>query len=191
MQGYAKELKVVLLGDSGVGKTSLISRYVHNSFSPSLQATTGAAFVLKVLNISGQQIALNIWDTAGQERFHSLARVFYRDAAIIILVYDITSRESFDALGRWVDEITKHGPPKFTLGIVGNKEDRVAAETVPIEEAKSLAKGLSAFYSKTSAKLDYGINLLFHELASRSLAQDLKQSLILRPLQRKKSKKCC
>jgi len=193
MQESKKELKVVLLGDSGVGKTSLIARYVHNTYSAATQATSGAAFVMKVVNINGQQIALNIWDTAGQERYHSLARVFYRDAAIIILVYDITHRESFTDLTRWVSELQKYGPAKVTLGIVGNKEDRVISETVPTEEAKSFAKGLNAFYCKTSAKTDYGVNLLFHELASRSLEREGRQTLTLHTLKptKQSSSRCC
>lgn len=191
MQESKKELKVVLLGDSGVGKTSLIARYVHNTYSTAVQATSGAAFVMKTVNVNGQQTALNIWDTAGQERYHSLARVFYRDAAIIILVYDITHRESFDDLKRWVTELQKYGPAKFSLGIVGNKEDRVISETVPLEEAKAFARQHNAFFCKTSAKTDYGVNLVFSELASRSVEQEARQTLTLHTLKPVKSGGCC
>jgi small GTP-binding protein len=191
MQDRKKELKVVLLGDSGVGKTSLIARYAHNTFTTAVQATSGAAFVMKVISVQGEQIGMNIWDTAGQERYHSLARVFYRDAAIIVLVYDITHRESFVSLSRWAAELHKYGPAKVQLAICGNKEDRVSSEAVSMEEAKSFAKSLNAFYCKTSAKSDYGVNLLFTEMASRSLVVPERQSLVLHSLAKKEKSSCC
>ena len=114
--------KVVLLGDAGVGKTSIISRYVGNTFSDVLMSTTGASFATKKLDIdSDKKIKFQIWDTAGQERFLSLAKIFYQNAAVAVLVYDITRRESFDKIKNfWIKEIKENAPSDIILALAGN-----------------------------------------------------------------------
>ena len=105
--------KVVLIGESGVGKTSIISRYIHNQFSAVLMSTTGASFATKTIYLEEQKqsIKFEIWDTAGQERYRSLAKVFYKNAAVCVLVYDITRKSSFEALKNyWVNQIKENAP---------------------------------------------------------------------------------
>lgn len=113
--------KVVLIGESGVGKTSIISRYINNSFTSVLMSTTGASFASKTMMLENdnQSIKFEIWDTAGQERYRSLAKVFYKNASVCVLVYDITRRASFDELKKyWVQEIKENGSPKISKLII-------------------------------------------------------------------------
>ena len=108
----ALSCKVVLIGESGVGKTSIISRYTNNTFSSVLMSTTGASFATKTLMLEeeNQSVKFEIWDTAGQERYRSLAKVFYKNAAVCVLVYDITRRASFDELKKyWISQIKENG----------------------------------------------------------------------------------
>ena len=110
--------KVVLIGESGVGKTSIISRYIHNQFSAVLMSTTGASFATKSIYLEEQKqsIKFEIWDTAGQERYRSLAKVFYKNASICILVYDITRKTSFDELKKyWIGEIKQNASPNISI----------------------------------------------------------------------------
>ncbi len=129
-----KLLKVIVLGDSGVGKTSLMSRFVNNSFSKSYKATVGADFATREVKVGQTRCTLQIWDTAGQERFQSLGLKFYRGADACILVYDITNPRSFDKLTYWCDEFKMQActddPETFPFVIVGNKTDRAADRAV-------------------------------------------------------------
>ena len=112
----ALQCKVVLIGESGVGKTSIISRYITNTFSPLLAATPGASFTAKTVYLReyNQSIKFEIWDTAGQEKYRALAKVFYKNAAVCILVYDITNKKSFDELKNyWVNEIKSNASPNL------------------------------------------------------------------------------
>ena len=113
----AKQCKVVLIGESGVGKTSIINRYTSNTFSSVLTATPGASFTAKVVYLKDydQSIKFEIWDTAGQEKYRALAKVFYKNAAVCILVYDITRKESFDELQKyWINEIKSNASPSMS-----------------------------------------------------------------------------
>ena len=151
--------KIVLLGETGVGKTSIISRYVHNNFSDVLMSTTGASFATKKLEIDPQhKIKFQIWDTAGQERFRSLAKIFYQNAAVAVLVYDITRRESFDKIKNfWIKEIKENAPSDIILALAGNKSDNYENEVVNLAEGKQLAKEIDAIFQSTSAMLSHGI----------------------------------
>jgi small GTP-binding protein len=113
----AKPCKVVLIGESGVGKTSIISRYISNTFSSVLMATPGANFVTKLVYLKDEEesIKFEIWDTAGQEKYRALAKVFYKSAAVCILVYDITRRSSFDELKKyWIPELKSNSSPNIS-----------------------------------------------------------------------------
>jgi small GTP-binding protein len=106
----SKQVKVVLLGKSGVGKSSIVLRFVADNFKGDTDATIGASYLTKILSIGDTNIKFNIWDTAGQERYGPLARMYYRDADAAVLVYDITKNASFEGLKNWVEELSAHGP---------------------------------------------------------------------------------
>ncbi|XP_003388661.1 PREDICTED: ras-related protein Rab-22A-like [Amphimedon queenslandica] len=118
-----REVKVCLLGDVGVGKTSLVGRFVHDTFSQNITTTLGASFMSKSLTVDNSTIKFQIWDTAGQERYRSLLPMYYRNAAAAIVVYDITNEGSFTVLQDWIAELHRLGPPNIVLAIAGNKCD--------------------------------------------------------------------
>jgi small GTP-binding protein len=167
MQGNIPQVKVVILGESGVGKSSVMLRFVTNNFKLDSASTVGASYMGKVLQISDKTIKFNIWDTAGQERYHSLARMYLHDATAAILLYDITNKSSFEALKRWHTELKDAAPASIVLGICGNKEDLVMNEVVSPDEAKEFAKHIGGFFRKTSAKTSQGIESVFKEIAAR------------------------
>ncbi|OMJ73520.1 hypothetical protein SteCoe_27781 [Stentor coeruleus] len=158
------QLKIVLLGDAGVGKSSIVLRYVTDSFKTDADGTVGASYMGKIINFEDVMVKLNIWDTAGQERYHSLAKMYYRDANAAILVYDITKQESFDGMIRWYNEVKQNSNPNILVAIAGNKEDLVANENVPPENAITYAESIKAVYRRTSAKNSQGIEALFKEI---------------------------
>lgn len=123
MDSRPREVKLVLLGDTGVGKSSLVLRFVTNNFKPFSESTIGASFMSKMIIVSGQTIKYQIWDTAGQEKYHSLAPMYYRGAAAAIIVYDITRKNTFNTLKKWVQELRTQGPDNISIAIAGNKAD--------------------------------------------------------------------
>lgn len=167
MQKAPTQVKVVLLGDSGVGKSSLVLRFVADNFKVDGDATIGASYMGKILQFNDKMIKFNIWDTAGQERYHSLAKMYYRDANAAIMVYDITKRDSFEGLKRWYKELQEFGPKDIVITIAGNKEDLVETEAVSQEEAKEFARSIGALYKKTSAKTNYGVEQVFRDIATK------------------------
>jgi len=168
--------KVVLLGKSGVGKTSIISRYISNTFKESLMTTPGANFITKKVEFpeSKKTIKFEIWDTAGQERYRSLAKVFYNNASACILVYDITKKDSFDDVrDYWIPELKNNAPKNIILVLAGNKSDLYLNEQVNEEEGKALAKKHNAIYLRTSAKLNSSIDEVFNNIGNKYLNPDM------------------
>ena len=167
--------KVVLLGEAGVGKTSIISRYVNNTFSDVLMSTTGASFAIKKLEIDPEhKIKFQIWDTAGQERFRSLAKIFYQNAAVAVLVYDITRRDSFQKLKDfWVKELKENAPSDIILAVAANKSDNYEFEVVSLKEGKELAQEINAIFKSTSAMLSHGIEDLFKLIGEKFINPSL------------------
>lgn len=163
----SSQVKVVLMGDSGVGKSSIVLRFVADNFKQDEDPTIGAAYMSKMIQISDKPIKFNIWDTAGQERYQSLAKMYYRDANAAILVYDITRSSSFEGLERWYNELRDNGPKGITIAIAGNKEDLVEREEVDADHAKRFAESIGAIYVKTSAKTNFGLETLFNQIATR------------------------
>jgi len=171
-------LKVLILGDSGVGKTSLLNQYIDRKFSNQYKATIGAEFSTKEVMIEDKVVTLQIWDTAGQERFQSLGVAFYRGADACVLVYDIGDSKSFDNLGSWMDEFLVHAAPRnadaFPFVILGNKAD-LAAERRQVSQAKAkswcTSKGDVPQF-ETSAKDGSNVEQAFQAIAKRALAQN-------------------
>ncbi|XP_064466458.1 ras-related protein Rab-22A-like [Ornithodoros turicata] len=162
-----QDVKLCLLGNSGVGKSSIVQRFVYNTFNPAAESTIGASFMMKTLMLGDAVFKFNIWDTAGQERYRALAPMYYRGAAAAIIVYDITSMESFNAVKTWVKELQTHGDYNVALGIAGNKCDLEHRREVPRSVGSSYAEQIHAAFVETSAMKSTNIQELFTGIASR------------------------
>ncbi|KAK4746250.1 hypothetical protein SAY87_012562 [Trapa incisa] len=143
--------KVVLIGDSAVGKSQLLARFSRNEFSLDSKATIGVEFQTKTLTIDHKTIKAQIWDTAGQERYRAVTSAYYRGAVGAMLVYDITKRQSFDHVARWLDELRGHADKNIVIMLVGNKTDLGTLRVVPAEDAKEFSQRESLFFMETSA----------------------------------------
>ena len=161
-------IKVVLVGESGTGKTSIIQQFAYKIFDPNCATSISSQYVSQVINIPAinKSLKLEIWDTAGQERYRSMAKLFYQDAKIIIFVYDFTSRSSFDYLiNFWIPEVQITINVKNVIfGLVANKCDLYEIGSISDEEGLDLADKINAVFQKTSAKLGLGVNTLFQNL---------------------------
>ena len=183
MQGQGPKVpgcKVVLIGESGVGKTCIISRYITGSFDSNTTSTNGASYCSKNVKYEnlGKNLLLDIWDTAGQEKYKSLTKFFYKDAAVAILVYDITRRESFDSIrDYWYGQVQENGSKNIVLGIAGNKCDLYENEAVPEQEAREFADKIGAIFELTSAQNNTGINELFQNVGNKYLDPNFQQKL--------------
>ncbi|GAB9476521.1 hypothetical protein Gpo141_00013585 [Globisporangium polare] len=163
--GKAREVKVVLLGDTGVGKSSLVLRFVTNNFRPYSESTIGASFMSKMIVVNDTPIKYQIWDTAGQEKYHSLAPMYYRGAAAAIVVYDITRKQSLQTLKNWVKELKQLGPDNIVIAIAGNKSDLEEKREVPASQARAYAEEIGALFIETSAKEDRNVSDLFIQIS--------------------------
>ncbi|KAJ8448171.1 hypothetical protein Cgig2_031895 [Carnegiea gigantea] len=143
--------KVVLIGDSAVGKSQLLARFARNEFSVDSKATIGVEFQTKTLVIDQKTVKAQIWDTAGQERYRAVTSAYYRGAVGAMLVYDMTKRQSFDHIARWLDELRGHADKNIIIMLIGNKCDLASLRAVPIEDAKEFAERENLFFMETSA----------------------------------------
>ncbi|XP_059428089.1 ras-related protein RABC2a-like isoform X2 [Corylus avellana] len=161
---YSHSFKIILIGDAGVGKTSLISSFVSDSIEPP-QSTDDMDLKFKLLTVGDTKLMLKIWDTVGQDKFRTLTQSFYRGADGIILVYDITDRSSFTAISDfWAKEVGTNNPDCVMM-FVGNKVDRDSERVVSQEEGTALAKGLECSFFETSAKTKENVKQCFETLA--------------------------
>ena len=159
------EIKLILLGDCGVGKTNIISRYNNDEFNDSILSTNGANYVVKTIDIDGKNYQLNIWDTAGQEKYRSVTKMLIQDAQILILCYSIIEHKTFENLDFWYKLAIDILGKDIILGIAGNKSDLFEIEKVKDSEGKNYAKNHNAIFKLISAKEDKkSIDLLFEEL---------------------------
>eukprot|EP00474_Spongospora_subterranea_P009236 CRZ09694.1 hypothetical protein [Spongospora subterranea] len=159
--------KLVLLGDSAVGKSSSCSRFVKRSFEEHGQPTIGAAFLTQTVELDGYSVKFEIWDTAGQERYRSLAPMYYRGAAAALIVYDITDDVSFEGAKSWITELQRHGSPDIVIGLAGNKSDLEQSRQVPTAVAETYAKDYGIIFFETSAKTGKNIDSVFKDLARK------------------------
>ena len=173
MEGVLPSIKITLLGDPEIDKIKIIFRYIDDVFDENTQ-TIGANFYEKIINKNGKEYELNIWDTAGQEKFHALGKHFYKDAYIIILVYDITSQESLEHLKTiWYPDLLKYGEKYTILAVVGNNSHLYESDNLVDENcAKDFAKEIGATFMLVSAKTGEGINKLFNTLVDRFLSPE-------------------
>eukprot|EP00742_Colponemidia_sp_Colp-10_P004335 GILJ01004625.1.p1 GENE.GILJ01004625.1~~GILJ01004625.1.p1 ORF type:complete len:216 (-),score=34.33 GILJ01004625.1:143-790(-) len=176
--GGPVEAKLVLLGDSGVGKSSLALRFCQGRFSDYHEVTIGAAFLQQTVRTrDGSSVKLHIWDTGGQERFRAMAPLYYRDASAAIVAYDITNPQSFKSVQYWVRELRNKGKENVVIAIAGNKADK--AETagerkVELKAAKDYAEENGMIFMETSAKTSTGVNKLFEQIAQQVYNQETK-----------------
>ena len=171
---------MVLLGDSGVGKTCIIARYISGSFDKNSTTTNGASFCSKNVRFDqlGKNLLLDIWDTAGQEKYKALTKFFYKDAAVCILVYDVTRKESFQSLkDYWYSQLKENSEPDIVIGVAGNKSDLYENEEVKEDEAREWAKEIGAVFELTSAQNNTGINDLFLNVGYKFLDPSFKPEI--------------
>ena len=169
MSDYAFLFKVLLVGDCGVGKSSILCRYIDAKFDPNYSPTIGVEFGSRTLQIDNAAAKLQIWDTAGQERFRSITRAYYRGAMGVMLVYDVTSRMSFRHLDDWIKEIKEYESSPLLM-ILGSKCDVDAAQIeVPTEEGAEYAQRVGAAFMEVSARLGTGVEEAFALMAENLL----------------------
>ncbi|KAF7147989.1 hypothetical protein RHSIM_Rhsim03G0243000 [Rhododendron simsii] len=185
------QAKLVLLGDMGAGKTSLVLRFVKGQFYEYQESTIGAAFFTQALSLNDATIKFDIWDTAGQERYYSLAPMYYRGAAAAVVVYDITSmcayiserestdrryvvhflQDSFERAKKWVQELQRQGHPSLVTVLVANKADLETKRQVANEVGEQYARESGLLFFETSAKTAQNVNELFYEIGNKEIGK--------------------
>eukprot|EP00759_Apiculatamorpha_spiralis_P026947 PhF_6_TR29860/c0_g1_i1/m.43813/K07889/RAB5C; Ras-related protein Rab-5C len=189
--------KLVLLGESTVGKSSLVLRFVRNEFPEFQDCTIGAAFLTQVVNVGSYTVKFDIWDTAGQERYRSLAPMYYRGASAAIVVYDITSPESYKRAKSWLQELRMSGEPNIVMALVGNKSDLAQQRKIETAEASKYAEEEGIIFMETSAKTGANVNELFLAIGKKlplkktTTADQGSNKRTLEASQRPKEKKSC
>jgi len=164
-----EEIKVILIGESGTGKTSLINATMGLKFKESVESTTTNSFSSKTVTIDNKDYVLNLWDTIGQEKFRALTKIFIKDSKIVILVYDITRKESFNELNFWLKMIQDILGEEPILGICGNKSDLFVREQVKEEEVKKYSEEKQIPFKLTSAKNPLSFNKFLEDLVKKYL----------------------
>ena len=156
-----------MIGDAAVGKTSLVLRYVQDRFYAAYDSTIAASYLTHTLDLDNFRVNYEIWDTAGQERFHSLASIYYRRAQAVVVVYDISSRISFEHAKSWVREVKQNAYPDIVIALVGNKADLVSKRAVNYELAQTYAEENNLLCMESSAKTAMNVDEIFLAVAKR------------------------
>lgn len=171
MSDFDLIFKIVIVGDSGVGKTNLISRYLKNQFKQDSKATVGVEFGEKTLTLNNLKIKAQIWDTAGQERFRAITNMYYKGSKGALIVFDLTSKATFINAEKWLNEIKKTADPKINLILIGNKSDLSDKREIKVEEGEEKAKEFGIGYMETSAlnadNVDNAFNYIIEETSKR------------------------
>lgn len=155
----------MFLGEQSVGKTSLITRFMYDTFDNTYQATIGIDFLSKTMYLEDRTVRLQLWDTAGQERFRSLIPSYIRDSSVAVVVYDITNRASFQNTSKWVDDVRAERGNDVIIVLVGNKTDLNDKRQVTTEEAEKRAQEFNVMFIETSAKAGHNVKTLFKKIA--------------------------
>ena len=205
-ESYEIMVKVVLVGDSGVGKTNIMSKYLKNQFREDSKATVGVEFGSKQFSVEGHQIKAQIWDTAGQERYKAITSAYYKGAKGAFIVYDITRKNTFETVNKWVSDITAAADKKITLILIGNKNDLEDQRQVTKEVGEEKAKELGLAFMETSAcsgeNLDKAFQMMINEIYKKyqedvvgetqeSTVQQGKDITLDKTKGKQEKKKCC
>lgn len=170
-----RKYKVVFLGKQSVGKTSLITRFMYDSFDNTYQATIGIDFLSKTMYLEDRTVRLQLWDTAGQERFRSLIPSYIRDSTVAVVVYDVTNVNSFQQTSKWIDDVRSERGNDVIIMLVGNKTDLSDKRQVSIDEGERKASELNVMFIETSAKTGYNVKQLFRRVAAALPGMEVKQ----------------
>lgn len=164
---YDYLFKILLIGDSGVGKSCLLLRFADETYTESFISTIGVDFKIKTVDLDGKVVKLQIWDTAGQERFRTITSSYYRGAHGIIVVYDITNSDTFVNVKQWLHEIDRYAADNVDILLVGNKSDATTKREVTFEQGASFAEAAGYSFLETSAKTSINVNEAFLKMASQ------------------------
>ncbi|XP_025115406.1 ras-related protein Rab-22A-like isoform X1 [Pomacea canaliculata] len=193
-----RDVKVCLLGDSGVGKSSIVMRFVSNTYKPSLESTIGSANLYKRVFANRMWYGFQLWDTAGDEKYRALAPMYYRGAAAAVIVYDTTREVTYRAVKSWVNELRSYGPPKIVIAIAGNKCDLEDLREVNRKDAEDYARSISAIFCETSAVTAINVEDLFMAVARQLPLEDFSDgdrrngsTVNLRSSPEQRKKQCC
>eukprot|EP00010_Vexillifera_abyssalis_P009014 CAMPEP_0201545884 /NCGR_PEP_ID=MMETSP0173_2-20130828/2303_1 /ASSEMBLY_ACC=CAM_ASM_000268 /TAXON_ID=218659 /ORGANISM="Vexillifera sp., Strain DIVA3 564/2" /LENGTH=215 /DNA_ID=CAMNT_0047954417 /DNA_START=9 /DNA_END=656 /DNA_ORIENTATION=+ len=176
---FDTRIKLVVVGPSAVGKSSLQLQFTDEKFYPEVELTVGVEFGVKILTLSGKRVKVQIWDTAGQESFRSLTNSYYRGSQGVLLVYDVTNRESFTAMSSWMQEIRAQADSNVVVLLVGNKSDQEENRQVPQEEAANFALHNGIGFVEVSAKTGQSVNEAFIEVCECVLSSWEKGLIVL------------
>ncbi|XP_037327754.2 ras-related protein Rab-1B-like [Pungitius pungitius] len=163
---YDYLFKLLLIGDSGVGKSCLLLRFADDTYTESYISTIGVDFKIRTIDMDSKTVKLQIWDTAGQERFRTITSSYYRGAHGIIIVYDVTEQESFHNVKQWLEEIDRYACENVSRLLVGNKSDLISKKVVDVATAQDLASSLNVPFLETSAKSSDNVERAFLTMAS-------------------------
>ena len=165
---YEMMVKVILIGDSAVGKTNIMSKYLKNQFMEDSKATVGVEFGSKLFNINGHNIKAQIWDTAGQEKYKAITGAYYKGSKGAFVVYDITKKDTFDSVDKWIHDLKSTGDPKMTIMIIGNKLDLEHKREVLKEQGEEKARSFGCAFLETSAfsgdNIEKGFEMMISEI---------------------------
>ncbi|KAK1373777.1 Ras-related protein RGP1 [Heracleum sosnowskyi] len=170
--------KIVLIGDSAVGKSQLLARFARNEFNLDSKATIGVEFQTRTLSIDHKTVKAQIWDTAGQERYRAVTSAYYRGAVGAMLVYDITKRQSFDHVVRWLEELRGHADKNIVIMLVGNKTDLGHLWNVSSEDAKEFAERENLYFMETSALESTNVEIAFNTVLTEIYRTVSKKALV-------------
>nr|XP_043609897.1 ras-related protein RABA5c-like [Erigeron canadensis] len=169
--------KVVIIGDSAVGKSNLLSRYARNEFNLHSKATIGVEFQTQSMEIEGKEVKAQIWDTAGQERFRAVTSAYYRGAVGALIVYDISRSGTFESVDRWLEELNTHSETTVARMLVGNKLDLENIRAVSVEDGKNLAEKHGLFFMETSALDSTNVKTAF-EMVIREIYNNVSRKVL-------------
>ena len=173
---YSYLLKYIIIGDSAVGKSNLLLRYVHDKFNEDYQATIGVEFGAKNVEINNEKYRIQIWDTAGQENFRSITRAYYKHSVCAIIVYDITNKDSFNHINSWIDECKNQSPKTVFFVLVGNKSDLENERKVNYNEGLNFANENQMLFFECSAKTGKNVEDIFYKSAEK-IAEKIKNGI--------------